>query len=45
VRQIATPPVTCREILSSVDHGGPFTAPICQQAAAEPAIDRWVFVQ
>lgn len=51
VREIANPLATCREILFSVEGGGVFTTTLChgdagwKWAAAEPAVDRWGFLQ
>lgn len=51
IREIATPLATCREILFTDQDGGIFTTPVCRQAsgwkwaAAEPAVDRWGFLQ
>lgn len=54
VREYATPLATCREVVFSVeDDGHPslFTTSLCRQAArwkwavAEPAVDRWGFLQ
>lgn len=53
-REFATPLVTCREIVFSVVDGKQrrlFTTTLCHQAerwkwaAAEPAVDRWGFLQ
>lgn len=51
VREIPTRLAVCREVLFSVDDDGFFTTPICAQqggwkwAAAEPAVERWGFLQ
>lgn len=51
VREIATPIAACREVVFVMDGGGIFTTPVCRQdrgwkwAAAEPAVDRWGFLQ
>lgn len=54
VREYATPLATCREVVFSVvdaDHPSLFTTSLCRQAtrwkwaAAEPAVDRWGFLQ
>ncbi len=54
VREYATPLATCREVVFSVkdgDHPFLFTTSLCRQAArwkwaaAEPAVDRWGFLQ
>ena len=54
VREYATPLATCREVVFTVDDGGRpslFTTSLCRRAArwkwaaAEPAIDRWGFLQ
>lgn len=51
VRTITTPLATCREVLFSVVGSGVFTTDVCQQAggwrwaAAEPATDRWGYLQ
>ena len=54
VREYATPLATCREVVFTVeDRGRPalFTTSLCRQAArwkwaaAEPAVDRWGFLQ
>ncbi len=50
VREIDTPLATCREIIFRID-GGLFTTDVCKQAggwkwaAAEPAVDRWGYLQ
>ncbi len=54
VREYATPLATCREIVFTVEDAGHpslFTTSLCRQAerwkwaAAEPAVDRWGFLQ
>ena len=54
VREYATPLATCREVVFTVEDGDRpalFTTSLCQQAArwkwavAEPAVDRWGFLQ
>ena len=54
VREYATPLATCREVVFTVedgDHPVLFTTSLCRQAArwkwavAEPAVDRWGFLQ
>lgn len=51
VRDIVTPLATCREVVFRVDGGGLFTTDVCKQAsgwkwaAAEPAVDRWGYLQ
>lgn len=51
VRDIATPLAVCRQVLFTVEDDGLFTTPVCQGprgwkwAAAEPAVDRWGFLQ
>ncbi len=50
IREITTPLAACREILFSTEDGV-FTTPICHQpggwkwAAAEPAVERWGYLQ
>ncbi len=54
VREFATPLATCREIVFTVDDDGErevFTTTLCREgatwrwAAAEPAVDRWGYLQ
>ena len=54
VREYATPLATCREVVFTVEDGNRpavFTTSLCQRAAgwkwaaAEPAVDRWGFLQ
>ena len=54
VREYATPLATCREVVFTVEDGDRpalFTTSLCRQAArwkwavAEPAVDRWGFLQ
>lgn len=51
IRDIDTPLVQCREVVFVVEGDGIFTTPICRQdggwkwAAAEPAVNRWGFLQ
>ena len=54
VREYATPLATCREVVFTVEDGARpavFTTSLCRQAArwkwaaAEPAVDRWGFLQ
>ncbi len=53
VREIATPLTTCREIVFSVEDDPPehYTTTLCRGAerwtwaAAEPAVDRWGYLQ
>lgn len=51
VREIDTPLARCREVIFVVEGDGVFITPVCQQegawkwAAAEPAVDRWGYLQ
>jgi hypothetical protein len=51
VRDIATPLATCREVVFVVEDDGTFATSVCRQdggwrwAAAEPAVDRWGYLQ
>ena len=52
VREIPTPLAPCREVVFVPESGGLFTTPVCRGdggvwkwAAAEPAVERWGFLQ
>jgi hypothetical protein len=51
IREIRTPLADCREVLFTADDDGVFTTAVCRQdsgwkwASAEPAVDRWGFLQ